>query len=80
MFELEICNSGGILLTYWCNATCANCYENCGPNKNSVMPVEDAKEYMIELKKLGCVGQGFHFAGGEPFRNYNQLIKIIEIF
>jgi MoaA/NifB/PqqE/SkfB family radical SAM enzyme len=78
MFELEICNSGGMLLTYWCNATCANCYENCGPNKNSVMPVEDAKEYMIELKKLGCVGQGFHFAGGEPFRNYNQLIKFFE--
>jgi hypothetical protein len=78
MPTLDVCNSGGILLTYWCNASCANCYENCSPRKNSTMPIEDAKEYMIELKKLGCSGQGFHFAGGEPFRNYNKLIKYFE--
>ncbi len=78
MFKLEVCNSGGILLTYWCNAACANCYENCSPLRDSIMPVEDAKEYMSELKKLGCKGQGFHFAGGEPFRNYRQLIKYFE--
>ena len=72
--QLERWNSGGILLTYWCNAACADCYENSSPRKKSVMPLEDAKEYLKELKKLGCSGMGFHFAGGEPFYNYKHLI------
>ena len=73
--QLERWDSGGILLTYWCNAACADCYENSSPRKNSAMPLEDAKAYLKELKKLGCSGTGFHFAGGEPFYNYNHLIE-----
>ena len=72
--QLEKWNSGGILLTYWCNAACADCYENSSPRKKSVMPLEDAREYLKELKLLGCNGSGFHFAGGEPFYNYKHLI------
>ena len=72
--QLEKWNSGGILLTYWCNAACADCYENSSPRKSRVMPVEDAREYLKELKLLGCNGSGFHFAGGEPFRSYKHLI------
>ncbi len=72
--QLNRWNSGGILLTYWCNAACADCYENSSPRKKSVMPLEDAKGYLMELKKLGCSGMGFHFAGGEPFYNYKHLI------
>jgi organic radical activating enzyme len=72
--QLEKWDSGGILLTYWCNAACADCYENSSPRKKSVMPLEDAREYLKELKLLGCNGPGFHFAGGEPFYNYKYLI------
>jgi len=72
--QLEKWNSGGILLTYWCNAACADCYENSSPRKKRVMPLEDAKEYLKELKLLGCSGPGFHFAGGEPFYNYDHLM------
>ena len=74
LYKLEKWNSGGILLTYWCNAACADCYENSSPRKNSIMPLEDAREYFKELKLLGCNGSGFHFAGGEPFYNYEHLI------
>jgi len=72
--QLAKWDSGGILLTYWCNAACADCYENSSPRKNSILPVEDAKEYLRELKQLGCTGPSFHFAGGEPFYNYKHLI------
>lgn len=72
--QIEKWDSGGILLTYWCNAACADCYENSGPHKKSTMPLEDAGEYLRELKLLGCAGSGFHFAGGEPFYDYKHLI------
>ena len=76
--ELKPPHSGGLLLTYWCSAACADCYENSSPRKGGRMPIEDAKEYLIELKGIGCSGRGFHFAGGEPFRDYKQLIAVFE--
>lgn len=72
-------DSGGILLTYWCNAACADCYENSSPRKNSILPVEDAREYLRELRQLGCTGPRFHFAGGEPFYNYQHLIDCFKV-
>jgi len=77
--QLARWDSGGILLTYWCNAACADCYENSSPRKNSILPVEDAKEYLRELRQLGCTGPRFHFAGGEPFYNYRHLIDCFEV-
>ncbi len=77
--QLEKWDSGGILLTYWCNAACADCYENSGPRKNSILPVEDAKEYLRELRQLECTGPRFHFAGGEPFYNYKHLIDCFKV-
>ena len=59
--------SAGILLTYRCNAACAHCYENSGPRKRAVMPVEHLREVLREFKKLGFTGRDLHFAGGEPF-------------
>ena len=50
--QLEKWDSGGILLTYWCNAACADCYENSSPRKKRVMPLEDAKEYLKELNEI----------------------------
>ena len=77
--QLEKWNSGGILLTYWCNAACADCYENSSPRKNCILPAEDAREYLGQLKQLGCNGSGFHFAGGEPFYNYEHLIDCFKV-
>lgn len=71
--------SGGILLTYACNAACADCYENSGPRKRGVLPLEDLREYLRELKRLGFTGHTLHFAGGEPFYHYRHLIGCFEV-
>jgi hypothetical protein len=71
--------SAGILLTYACNAECADCYENCGPGKRGVLPLEDLRGYLRELKRLGLGGRALHFGGGEPFYHYRHLIACLEV-
>jgi MoaA/NifB/PqqE/SkfB family radical SAM enzyme len=71
--------SAGILLTYRCNAACAHCYENSGPRKRAVMPVELLRDLLREFKKLGFSGRELHFAGGEPFFDYKHLIACFEV-
>lgn len=68
----------GVLLTYWCNATCRNCYENCGPRWDVEMSAADVHSYLADLRQLGCTGQGIHLTGGEPFRNYGLLVSSLE--
>ena len=71
--------SAGILLTYRCNAACAHCYENSGPNKRAIMPSEHLRELLREFKKLGFTGRDLHFAGGEPFFDYKHLIDCFNV-
>jgi MoaA/NifB/PqqE/SkfB family radical SAM enzyme len=71
--------SAGILLTYRCNAACAHCYENSGPTKRALMPVEHLRELLREFKKLGFTGRDLHFAGGEPFFDYKHLIACFNV-
>jgi MoaA/NifB/PqqE/SkfB family radical SAM enzyme len=71
--------SAGILLTYRCNAACAHCYENSGPNKLAIMPSEHLRELLREFKKLGFTGRDLHFAGGEPFFDYKHLIDCFNV-
>jgi len=71
--------SAGILLTYRCNAACAHCYENSGPNNRALMPVEHLRELFREFKKLGFTGRDLHFAGGEPFFDYKHLIACFNV-
>ena len=70
--------SAGIMLTYRCNATCADCYVSSSPQKRTILPVEDLREYLRELKKLGVSGPRIHFGGGEPFYHYEHLIECLE--
>ena len=64
--QLAVWDSGGILLTYWCNAACAHCYENSGPLCRGTLPADDVRGYLRELRRLGWSGAALHFAGGEP--------------
>jgi MoaA/NifB/PqqE/SkfB family radical SAM enzyme len=70
--------SAGIVLTYRCNAACADCYVNSSPRKRALLPVEDLREYLRELKRLGVTGARIHFGGGEPFFHYAHLIECFE--
>lgn len=76
--QLAVWDSGGILLTYWCNAACAHCYENSGPVCRGTVPPDDVRGYLRELRRLGWSGPALHFAGGEPFYDYEHLIDCFE--
>ena len=67
------------MLTYTCNAQCADCYVNSGPRKRGVLPLGDLRDYLRELKQLGLDGRALHFGGGEPFYHYQHLIACLEV-
>ncbi len=67
-------DSVGILLTYWCNAACAHCYENSSPQCRHTMSLDQVRDCLRQLRQLGCTGAALHFAGGEPFYDYELLI------
>ncbi len=66
----------GLMLTYWCNASCASCYLNCSPSCKDELSVEQALEIwrgLIEASPHGC---RVHLTGGEPFGNWPKLLEI----
>jgi len=71
--------SGGIMLTYRCNAECADCYENSSPRKRALLPPEHLRNYLRELRRLGFSGPRLHFGGGEPFYHYKHLIECFRV-
>lgn len=71
--------SAGILLTYRCNASCADCYENSSPRRRRLLPPEDLRRYLRDLRQLGFSGRSLHFGGGEPFFHDQHLITCLEV-
>lgn len=79
----------GLLITYWCNARCAFCYVYSGPNKKGpTLTVDQALSFwrslnrLLEEDGLKIDGGGaplpckIHFAGGEPFYDFDRLLAI----
>jgi len=82
--------SGGIFLTYKCNLGCKHCMYACSPAwQSDWISEEDAARILAQLSdKLrgkyphpGRVGinYGIHFTGGEPFLNFDLLLKVTEM-
>lgn len=81
--------SGGLLLSYKCNAECRHCMYACSPKWEGWISEEDLKTILNQLSgKIkpspygpGRVGlnHGLHFTGGEPFLNYELLSKAVSI-
>ncbi|RKY02292.1 radical SAM protein [Candidatus Poribacteria bacterium] len=76
--------SGGIILSYRCNSRCKHCMYACSPRwKGDWMSEEDAGRIIeILARKLskappGLIGvnYGVHLTGGEPFLNFELLLK-----
>ena len=67
----------GLMVTYWCNASCASCYLACSPvRRGADMSVEQALslwEGLIAASPHGC---RIHLSGGEPFGDWPRLIEI----
>ena len=82
--------SCGIFLSYKCNCRCRYCMYACSPDWNSDWISE--QDLVTILKQLSgkikpssygsdkvSLNYGLHFTGGEPFLNFELLLKAVEI-
>ena len=82
--------SAGIILSYKCSAECKHCMYLCSPRWDADwMSAEDVTSLLSRLSgsilpgpggedSIG-VNQGLHFSGGEPFLDFDLLLKAVEI-
>jgi len=82
--------SGGLLLSYKCSAECRHCMYACSPKwKADWISIKDLEDCLAQLagkikpSPSGYQGvslnYGLHFTGGEPFLNFELLLKAVEI-
>jgi len=70
-------SGAGLLVTYWCNARCAHCYEFSGPRRQGWLSAEAALGHYQAMVRLGIKPAGVHLGGGEPFGDYGRLVEIV---
>ena len=82
--------SGGLILSYRCTSECRHCMYACSPSWNSGWISEkNLEEILTQLAGRiegspygpGGIGinYGLHFTGGEPFLNFELLVKAVEV-
>ncbi len=82
--------SGGLLLSYQCNAECRHCMYGCSPKwRGDWISSEDLRKILSGLAssirpspwgpQTVSLNYGLHFTGGEPFLNFGLLLKAVEI-
>ncbi|MBL7134381.1 MAG: radical SAM protein [Phycisphaerae bacterium] len=64
-------------ITYKCSAECLHCIFASSPRKGGLMPVEDARRYLAEVRKLGLGGRDVILTGGEPLLFYEHTLAIV---
>ncbi len=68
----------GIILSYRCKARCKHCLYACGPGWEETMTLDDVRE-AVEATKLWTHRFRIHLTGGEPFLDFDLLIRATEI-
>ena len=82
--------SGGLLLSYKCSAACRHCMYGCSPTwTGDWIAEEDLERGLAQLAgkiqpsqggvHAVSLNYGLHFTGGEPFLNFELLLRAIEI-
>lgn len=82
--------SGGVMLSYTCTAACRHCMYACSPRWDGDWMTEaDLAALLSRLAPhvraapggAGAVAlnHGVHFTGGEPFLNFDRLLRAVEI-
>ncbi|HYA03614.1 MAG TPA: radical SAM protein [Syntrophobacteria bacterium] len=82
--------SGGLILSYRCSAACRHCMYGCSPAWNAEWIAEEMLGNglaqlagKIQASQQGAKGvslnYGLHFTGGEPFLNFDLLLKAVQI-
>ena len=64
-------------VTYKCSAECQHCIFGSSPRKGGLMPIDDARAYLAETKKLGLTGRDVIITGGEPLLFYEHTLGIV---
>ena len=77
--------SGGLLLSYKCNAECRHCMYACSPKWDGWISTEDLNTILGQLAgriwpspygaERVSLNYGLHFTGGEPFLNFDLLLE-----
>ncbi len=82
--------SGGIFLTYKCTGSCKHCMYACSPhweaNWIDAAEAEGVLEDLGDIMPMGSrpgrggvgINRGLHFTGGEPFLNYDLLLRLVK--
>lgn len=82
--------SAGIFLTYKCSSECKHCMYACSPRwRADWISEKDLETILTQLsetilpsplgpERIG-INYGLHFTGGEPFLNFDLLLKGVEI-
>jgi hypothetical protein len=68
----------GLILSYKCQAECAHCLYNCGPEWSDWMKPEEVRA-ALETTPLWGHRYQVHITGGEPFLNFPLLLQAVEI-
>ncbi|MCD6406906.1 radical SAM protein, partial [Candidatus Aerophobetes bacterium] len=82
--------SAGLILSYRCTAECRHCMYACTPKwEDRWISQKDLEEILSRLagkikpspwgKDAVSLNYGLHFTGGEPFLNFELLVKAQEI-
>ncbi len=82
--------SAGIFLSYKCTSTCKHCMYACSPQwKADWLSEEDAEKIFAQLsghlhgspygKSDIGINFGMHLTGGEPFLNFDLLLKLTQL-
>jgi MoaA/NifB/PqqE/SkfB family radical SAM enzyme len=82
--------SGGVMLTYKCSAACRHCMYACSPKWPADWMTEEALERLLSGLVKGVapapwgpqvmsLNHGLHFTGGEPFLNFDLLLRAVEM-
>ncbi len=83
-------SSGGLVLSYKCQARCRHCIYACSPEWKANFITEDQIDLGLEQlsktiqpsmwgrERVG-LNDGLHFTGGEPFLNFDLLLRAVEL-
>lgn len=79
--------SGGLILSYQCTARCRYCMYACAPEWKDWITEDDLKLVLEQLagkikpapqgSERVSLNYGLHFTGGEPFINFELLLKAV---
>ncbi len=59
-----------------CNITCRHCAPECGPTLKHAWDVKLLRQCITDAAELPNLRKSVHFAGGEPFLYYGQMLEL----